>query len=238
MQHNNGDDSGSIEVDDTAGYQKLVSPVSAGPGEWFTLHTLGAYSDTFERKIFFCDFVNYFVRNILCEKCRGHATTYVETHPITDAKYWNYVDNRGRQLGMFRWTFDFHNTVNQRLNKKIFSWEDAIAIFVEKNFLEKQYERAMAEGGEIQACSAGCEEKGETTQESTPRVSNVAAPEELATWLNRSMTGAPVQAAARSSSSYSHTAPSVIPSKRFPNPLGNGNTTFNTLGGPVFMKRT
>lgn len=227
--------SDEVEVDDVVGYQKLVNPAIVGPGQWYMLHSLAAYCDADQntRWDFFENFVRTdFLKKIRCEKCNGHANAFLASTPIgtrlrPNPTYGNFRDKRGRPLGLFKWTFDFHNTVNKRLNKRIMSLDDAISIFVDNDFLAKQYELAIAEGRQVSACTADCEGESETSASAsaaaagsstvgqqqqtvqTARATPVAAPQRV---QQRTLAGAFSNLAAWASS------PSVNPSV-FPPPL-------------------
>lgn len=159
-----------VEAEDTAGYQRLVNPAIVGPGQWYTLHSLAAFCDTNPSKYraTFAAFLADFISKIRCEKCKNHATLFLAQHPIDP----NVRQNQ-QPLDMFKWTWFFHNKVNERLQKSYVSWEDAVSIFVTNNYLEKQYEKALAEGREVRACTADCE--GSDHEETATQVAPTAA---------------------------------------------------------------
>ena len=52
---------------------------------------------------------------------------YINNNPFES--YWDLKDGYGQDIGMFKWGWKFHNAVNVRLLKKLFSWENAYAIY-------------------------------------------------------------------------------------------------------------
>lgn len=102
------------------------SPQVFGPPMWFTLHNAAAYYPenasplTKER-----------MKNVIlglpvlipCTKCKEHATSYIEKH-------YNDLDKicSGRD-SLFKFFVDFHNYVNQRYNKRIYTYDEAMKLY-------------------------------------------------------------------------------------------------------------
>jgi FAD-linked sulfhydryl oxidase len=102
------------------------SPQVFGPPMWFTLHNAAAYYPenasplTKER-----------MKNVIiglpvlipCAKCKEHATSYIEKH-------YNDLDTicSGRD-SLFKFFVDFHNYVNQRYNKRIYTYDEAMKLY-------------------------------------------------------------------------------------------------------------
>lgn len=114
---------------DTAEYASTTSPPVFGPPMWFTLHNASAhYVDnpsplTRER-----------MKNVIigipvllpCQNCREHATAYIEKNYDNLDKIVSSRDN------LFKFFVDFHNYVNQKYNKKIFTYEEAYKMYLGK----------------------------------------------------------------------------------------------------------
>lgn len=66
--------------------------------------------------------IYHFVSNIPCVECRGHALRYWTLHPPD-------LEN---SYALQAWAWRFHNTVNQRLGKKIVSYEEYQALFADE----------------------------------------------------------------------------------------------------------
>jgi hypothetical protein len=88
-----------------------------GPGIWFMLHLTAAHATTQPLKESFISNVSVLGENFPCENCRHHFAAYVKEHPLAQ-----YV---AIDRGLFRWTWEFHESVNKRLGKQHVSFEDA-----------------------------------------------------------------------------------------------------------------
>jgi hypothetical protein len=102
-----------------------MDPGTWGPYAWKTLHAIAAHCDTANERDIFVKYVESLKDALPCKTCRAHMTEYLKDHPIP-------VDS------FFRYTVDFHNAVNRRLNKDILSEDEA-----RKNFAV--------------SCNQGCE---------------------------------------------------------------------------------
>ena len=88
---------------------------------WTTIHTMtfqikDDISTQQELSILVYGFFNVDIKKIPCIKCRNHYTKYLAQHPIS------YVKNN---LDLQKWAVNFHNNVNDRLGKPLFSFNDA-----------------------------------------------------------------------------------------------------------------
>lgn len=102
------------------------NPEKIGPGIWFYLQLKSRHSnDDSSIQEFLRDF-ELIIQNFPCMKCRKHMLEYVRDH--NPNSYVSYTYNNQR-LGMFRYIWEFHNTVNSRLGKPLISWEDALRMF-------------------------------------------------------------------------------------------------------------
>jgi len=87
---------------------------------WTTIHTMtfqlkDDISENQELSILVYGFFNVDIKKIPCMNCRNHYIQYLAQHPIS------YVKNN---LDLQKWAFDFHNAVNKRLGKSIFSFSN------------------------------------------------------------------------------------------------------------------
>lgn len=94
-----------------------------GPGLWFMLHLNAAHAKTDIQKRAFIEQVRTLGEFFPCENCKKHFAKYISEHPITDAQYLNQED------GLFRWTWEFHESVNKRLGKPSVSYTEALSNF-------------------------------------------------------------------------------------------------------------
>ncbi len=107
------------------GKMKEISPKVFGPGTWVMIHIMSMNCDNSSRDCFIA-FVDRVLSRLPCKKCRKHAIEYAEKHPLNDIE-----DTRD----LFRWSWRFHNEVNQRLGKKEMSYEDAYNMYKETEVL-------------------------------------------------------------------------------------------------------
>lgn len=98
-----------------------TNPKYIGPGTWNVMHTLAYNARTKSQQQAFCDTVHTLIYQFPCEVCRQHAINYLKQYPITD-----YLNDK---MGMFVWTWKFHNRVNFRINKQPMSYEMAEHIY-------------------------------------------------------------------------------------------------------------
>jgi hypothetical protein len=83
---------------------------------------------SYDLKKAFLDYMNTLRTSFPCPTCRAHLNTYMDAHPV-DA-YWTKVDpTTGEDLGLFEYSFLFHNAVNVRIGKSVMDWETAKALY-------------------------------------------------------------------------------------------------------------
>lgn len=90
-------------------------PAKIGPGMWADMHVEGVYATTDALKEAFVINTNAKCDNFKCKKCQPHFRKFIDTHPFK--QYWNIKDEKGRDIGFFKWTWECHNAVNKWLNK-------------------------------------------------------------------------------------------------------------------------
>jgi len=94
----------------------MNDPKKIGPGFWSSWHirTLNYTSknDQNINKLI----IERDIKQFPCMECRGHALEYLVNHP--------FPKNQST-YSLFKWTVDFHNTVNLRLGKDAIDFEDA-----------------------------------------------------------------------------------------------------------------
>lgn len=100
----------------------MIGPETWGPHGWKFIHyvTLGYPKDpTVEDKRKYKNFF-YSIKDILpCSLCSTHYTENLIKNDLTD----DVMNNRDN---LIRWGIDMHNIVNERLNKPIIEYSDAI----------------------------------------------------------------------------------------------------------------
>lgn len=107
-----------------------MDPNVWGKHMWTSIHFIAlAYPDvpTEQDKLTFHSFYTNLYKVLPCHKCRDHLKETLENEYPLHA---NFLKNKDE---LFKWTFNLHNIVNKRLNKKIITLEEAYDIFMKKD---------------------------------------------------------------------------------------------------------
>jgi hypothetical protein len=113
-------------------YKDHTDPKYTGPGTWNVLHRLAFKARTRKAQTNFIEVMKETCAGFSCVVCRGHCSEYIKNHPLEE--YLGIKVSIGDQtldLGMFVWTWKFHNAVNARLKKPIMSWITAYNLYSE-----------------------------------------------------------------------------------------------------------
>lgn len=109
----------------------ITDPKYIGPGIWMLLHQKASKADTKEKQLKYIEFVKDVCEHFPCHFCRNHCKSYIQEHPLE--KYFNvYIkDETGKKvvIGMFLWSWKFHNAVNIRLQKPIMNWDTVYTMY-------------------------------------------------------------------------------------------------------------
>lgn len=97
-----------------------------GPGIWHVLHKLGLEAQD-ENEITCYIWMVYRTIETLDCSCKHHAIEYAQNNP--PELFRNIIDDEGKQIGMFLWSFLFHNNVNLRLNKPLLNFDQAYSLW-------------------------------------------------------------------------------------------------------------
>ena len=118
-----------------------------GRGIWFIFQIKAILATTPELKKQFVDEMIFLSIHYPCEKCRNHIKKFLKDNPIE--LYLN-VSRGDRDIGMFKWIWSLHNSVNIRLGKPIMDFDTAFNLFDPNNIIP---------------CNTGCaEESGESNK--------------------------------------------------------------------------
>jgi len=120
----------------------LSNPLKFGPGTWYVIHTIAKNATNEEKKYHFVTVMESIKNTLPCEKCRNHCLDYIKNNPIE--AFWNVTNDGGEQIGLFKWSWIFHNAVNKRLNKPLIDWDTAYNMYGEPGTM---------------ICTKGCEDK-------------------------------------------------------------------------------
>ena len=111
-------------------YQDHTDPKYIGPGTWNLIHRRAFKAQTHEQQLAFIEEMKEVCYGFPCMVCKGHCTEYIKNHPLEE--YLGVmVDIDGVQLpiGLFVWTWKFHNAVNARIKKPIMNWDTAYNLY-------------------------------------------------------------------------------------------------------------
>jgi hypothetical protein len=108
-------------------FSKLANPKVFGPGAWLVIHTLAYEAKTRDKKVSFERDMKTICDGLMCNTCSHHCNKYQEQNPIRD--YWNIKDQNGEDIGMFKWSWAFHNAVNVRLGKPVMDFKTAYQLY-------------------------------------------------------------------------------------------------------------
>jgi hypothetical protein len=100
----------------------MSSPEIWGPHAWKILHTIAhTYPEkaNYETQINIEKFISSFTELLPCEKCKIDFKKYLKKYPIKSSS----------RDSLVMWMVDAHNSVNKKLNKKLFTYEDAEALW-------------------------------------------------------------------------------------------------------------
>ncbi len=105
-----------------------------GPGMWFNIHTealaiskQSSYNKVKTMTDNYIEYLNRIFPELPCDTCRNHATTYIKENPLEE--YREVRDDDGNYIGIFMWTWIFHNSVSTRLGKPTLSLETSKNIY-------------------------------------------------------------------------------------------------------------
>ncbi len=100
--------------------------VDVGPGLWFGMHSEAIKYDEDNKQVEGASRIRLSQKDIPCLRCQKHMSQYLARYP--PEKYFEILID-GRRLGLFFWTWMFHNDVNRRLGKSEMSLPDALKIY-------------------------------------------------------------------------------------------------------------
>lgn len=109
-------------------YHDHTDPRIIGPGYWSYIHSRAWRARTRIAQIAFINDLRDICENFPCKECATHFARYMLDNP--PEPYMGktaLVDGKEEQIGLFVWTWAFHNSVNARLRKPTMPWEMAQA---------------------------------------------------------------------------------------------------------------
>ena len=119
---------------------KEVSPLTFGPGTWLVMHVFAMIcDDEKENRKYFVFFIKKIIEKLPCQTCRKHAIEYITNNRL------------GENDELFRWTWQFHNSVNQRLSKPVISYEESRLLYENSNVI------LQMNGEDCSSCDGGAD---------------------------------------------------------------------------------
>jgi len=106
---------------------EINDPKKFGPGMWYSIHNTALKMG----ENFFMDWIRLIIDSIPCLKCKTHALKYLDENLLENFR--DVHDENGELVGMFIWTWKFHNDVNLRLNKKIYDYKEAYRMYTDES---------------------------------------------------------------------------------------------------------
>lgn len=117
----------TLKYQETKEYTSTGNPNVWGPTAWFFFHTSAAHYPL-NPSMIWKQRTKQFIQGIPvmlpCENCMKHATAFIESY--TEEQLNNVVSSREN---LFKFFWNFHNTVNKRLGKGTLSLENAKKIY-------------------------------------------------------------------------------------------------------------
>lgn len=98
-----------------------------GPRLWKFFHLLAEVSDRRDLPLLWQNLLNVSANVIPCGKCRDHFVSYIRTHRFLKFPNLHLVTGAQVKTQIRNELFDFHNAVNERLEKPAFAKEDLAA---------------------------------------------------------------------------------------------------------------
>ena len=112
----------------------LTNPGYIGPGVWYMIHfTAKKAGETgYTGKTKFVSLMSDLRENFPCLTCRKHIGEYIDSHPF-DAMWVRNHPGTQKDIGLFLWSVEFHNTVNKRLGKPVLTEDQAFDLYYNEN---------------------------------------------------------------------------------------------------------
>jgi hypothetical protein len=106
---------------------KILSDPDKLGGMWVFLHLKAKNATDIHSKQAFIDDMYMLYNEFPCAKCRGHIREYMDSHPFEP--FYDIKNKNGKDIGMFKWLWMFHNAVNTRLHKPYLDWQTASEMY-------------------------------------------------------------------------------------------------------------
>lgn len=114
---------------DVGGFPKKSSYF--GPGVWLIIHLMAIRAISDDEITDFMKWLLMILTQMPCSKCVKHATEYLFNHNPEIYRKTKNAD--GKLVGMFTWTWIFHNSVNKRLDRNMIDFDEAYKMYSPKD---------------------------------------------------------------------------------------------------------
>lgn len=127
-----------------------TDPKYVGPGTWNVIHRVAFLARTKDEQLEFIKLMKLICSGFPCSVCRGHCTTYINDNPMEEFLEIKIdMDGKELELGMFLWSWKFHNAVNLRIDKPLMSWDTAYNLYSDSESLVCSSSCAHADNGQV-----------------------------------------------------------------------------------------
>lgn len=109
-------------------FNKSVQKQKNSYVSWDSIHKMARDAKTDSKKAEFEKYMNSLIYSFPCPKCRPHIKQYLLSHPIKSCR--NTTEN-GLNIGLSKWSWEFHNSVNKRLTKPVITWEEYLRRYIQ-----------------------------------------------------------------------------------------------------------
>lgn len=104
--------------------EKISDPKIFGPVMWYNIHKLSLKLT----EDCYIAYIKELIPIIPCSTCKQHAIEYLKLNPLKE--FIGVKDpTTGDNIGMFKWSWIFHNSVNERLGKNIMNFDTAFNMY-------------------------------------------------------------------------------------------------------------
>lgn len=145
-----------------------TNPKIIGPGAWYAIHTMAMSCEDIDSCLFFIQFLKAIIESFPCEKCRIHAMKFIEKNSLE--KYLHITNDIDEHIGMFKWTWEFHNSANRGLNKPVISFAEAWKLYSVPSIC-------------VEDCGKDENETSHPNTHNIPHVNNVIEPHNRSSYL-------------------------------------------------------
>nr|QBK90228.1 MAG: Erv1/Alr family disulfide (thiol) oxidoreductase [Pithovirus LCPAC102] len=98
-----------------------------GPGIWLNIHVFALGAITMDKIYQYIEYIKFIMPKLPCNECRNHAIEYIINNPLEE--YINIKNEKDIYIGMFKWTWIFHNTINMRIRKNTIDYDTALYMY-------------------------------------------------------------------------------------------------------------